>query len=138
MTFRRLSISALALLALVPAACGGDDAPSVDNPGQSPSTTEQAEQDTGGGATPAEGTVEVQMKDFQFLPASIDVKVGQKISWRNEDTAEHDATSEKSGLETELIGQGETIDFTPEKAGTIEYVCSIHPNMTGTINVTDQ
>ena len=31
---------------------------------------------------------------------------------------------------------GATFEFTADKAGKISYVCSFHPGMTGTINVT--
>ena len=34
------------------------------------------------------------------------------------------------------FGQGGTYTFKPTKAGTIAYVCTIHPGMTGTLNVT--
>ena len=115
MTARRPLLALIAALALVPAACGSDEEniKAVTEPGQ------------------------VSMKSFAFVPAEATVKVGEKVTWKNEDSAKHDATGEGSDLKTPLIGQGETTDYTPTKAGTIEYVCSIHPNMKGTLTVTE-
>ena len=127
---------ALLLSALTLAACGGGDSePTVQDVNPDPTNAGEAAEDTGSGGSTAEGTREVVMKGFQFEPAELTVKVGQEVTWRNEDSAPHDAFSEKDGLDTDDINQGETTEFTPEKAGTIEYICSIHPQMKGTLIV---
>ena len=128
---------ALSALAFLPAACGGGE-DSVDNPGQTPQNGGEAAEDTGSGGAAAQGTVEIVIKDFKYDPEVAKVQVGQEISWRNEDTAIHDAFSEKDGLDTKDIGKGETVEYTPEKAGTIEYICSIHPQMKATLEIADQ
>ncbi len=97
---------------------------------------ESAEDSSGGGST-AEGTREVVMKDFKFEPAELTVKVGQSVSWRNEDDAKHDAYSEEHGLDTNDIGKGGEVTFQPDKAATINYICSIHPQMKGTLTVVE-
>lgn len=133
---RRTALILLSAFALLPAACGGDDE-ETPTTAATPEVTATAEEDSGGGATSAEGTVEIVMKDFAFEPADATVKVGQEVTWRNEDTAKHDAFSEESGLDTADIGQNGTTSYTPDKAGTIEYICSIHPSMKGTLTVTE-
>jgi plastocyanin len=139
MSARRSLTLFLSAVALLPAACGGDEANTVDNPGQpSPENAGEPAEDTGSGGATAQGTVEIVMKDFKFEPSTAKVKVGQEISWRNEDDAQHDAFSEESGLDTNEIGQGQTVEYTPEKAGTINYICSIHPRMKGTLEIADQ
>jgi plastocyanin len=126
----RTLILVLTAVALVASGCGGDDE------GSSPA---------GGGAGEAEspsaasksGALEIKMKDFQFDPKSATVKAGQEVKWVNEDTADHDVTDEKTGLfESKQLGQGGTFTFTAKKAGTIEYVCTLHPGMTGKLTVT--
>ena len=121
----------LLLASVVIAGCGGsDETPAEPTAGSSGSA--------GGGSAPAsaEGTVAITMKDIAFSPAEVTAKVGQKIVWTNEDDVQHDADATSGAeFETELIGKGGTAEFTPEKAGTIEYVCSVHPNMKGTITV---
>jgi plastocyanin len=130
----------LATLAFLPAACGGNDEPdpTVQDANPDPTTAGESAEDTGSGGATAQGTVEIVMKDFKFEPATAKVKVGQEISWRNEDDAKHDAFSEEHGLDTPEIGQGKTVEYTPDKAGTIQYICSIHPNMKGTLEIADQ
>lgn len=130
---------ALLISALTLAACGGDDGnTTVQDPNPDPTVGGEAAEDTGSGGATAQGTVEIVMKDFAFEPSTAQVKVGQEVSWRNEDSAKHDAFSEEHNLDTADIGQGETVEFTPEEPGTIDYICSIHPEMKGTLEVADQ
>jgi hypothetical protein len=39
-------------------------------------------------------------------------------------------------LHPPTLSQGQTWSYTFSKAGTYSYICSIHPNMTGSITVT--
>ena len=121
---RRLAIP-LTLLALLAAACGGDD----DDGGNG-----------GGGGTSAaacpSGSVEIKMADIKFDPAEATAGVGQEICWINEDTIEHDAVAESGAtFESELFGKGETFTTTVDAPGTVDYICTVHPGMTGTITV---
>ena len=137
MPARRTLALFLSAIAFLPAACGGDDDNEANRPEANPDPTmggEAAEDSSGGGAT-AEGTVEIVMKGFQFDPKEATVKVGQSVTWRNEDSAKHDAFSEKDALDTNDIDKGGTVTFQPDKAGTINYICSIHPSMKGTLVV---
>ena len=76
------------------------------------------------------------IKGFAFAPQTIEAKVGQKITWTNDDAAPHTVTA-KSGadLDSGTLAQGASFSFTPTEAGTIEYLCAIHPSMVGTIKV---
>ncbi|HWI23086.1 MAG TPA: plastocyanin/azurin family copper-binding protein [Baekduia sp.] len=114
---------ALAASALL-AACGGDGDKSSDTP-------------AAGKAAPV-ATNTVNMKDIQFDPKEITVKVGQKITWTNEDSATHNVVAE-SGAEftSDNFGQGGTYSFSPKEAGTIKYECTLHPGMEGSIEVTE-
>ena len=38
-------------------------------------------------------------------------------------------------FKSQNFGKGGTFSFTPTKAGTIKYVCTIHPGMDGTLTV---
>jgi plastocyanin len=76
----------------------------------------------------------VDMTDSTFAPQSLDAKVGDTISFVNKDEIAHNATGE--GIDSGTIAGGATFDFEAAKAGTISYVCTFHPGMTGTINVT--
>ena len=121
----------LATLALVAAGCGGDDEEGGGtSTGAEPAATTPAE-DTGS----ASGDVAIAMKDIQFDPADATAKVGQKVVWTNEDSAPHNVVG--GPIKSSDFGQGETFEYTPEEAGTIDYVCTIHPGMDGKLTVTE-
>jgi len=127
---RRTLILVLTALALLAGGCGGDDE------GSSPAGGGAGKAEPSGAASES-GALEIKMKDFQFDPKSATVKVGQTVKWVNEDTADHDVTDEKTGqFESKQFGQGGSFEFTPKKAGTIDYVCTLHPGMTAKLIVT--
>jgi plastocyanin len=112
----------LALLAIGAAACGGDD----DGGSQGASSE----------ACPS-GAVVIEMVDIKFDPEDATAGAGDEICWINEDTIDHNAVAERGAqFESELFGKGQTFTTTVEQPGTVDYVCTIHPSMTGTIEVT--
>jgi plastocyanin len=97
----------------------------------------------GGGATDdaaksdaAAAPIAVDIADFAFAPKAIQAKVGQTITFTNKDSAPHTATAtEGAKFDSGQLDQGKSFSYTAKKAGTIQFVCSFHPNMTGTITV---
>jgi plastocyanin len=80
--------------------------------------------------------VKVSMKNIKYVPKNVQVRVGQKITWVNEDPVSHTVTAKQGAdFDSGTVNSGGTFSFTPEKAGTIAYVCIIHPDQTGTITV---
>jgi plastocyanin len=75
---------------------------------------------------------------FDFTPASLTIKQGQTVRWRNDDIVGHNVESDL-GVPAEfygdLPGKG-TFSFTFTVPGTYPYSCTIHPSMRGTIIVT--
>jgi plastocyanin len=88
------------------------------------------------GGSSDSGPPSIGMKDLRFHPARATVKVGQKVTWENEDTVDHNVTA-KSGAKfmSKAFGGGGSYSFTPRAAGTIEYVCTLHPGMDGKLVV---
>jgi plastocyanin len=143
----RMLCIAGACLALAAAGCGDDDEDTGGGGGgaaatqESPApeteteTTETTEAET---TEAAEGDITVTMKDFAFDPQEVEGKVGQKVTWVNEDDAPHNAVAQNGGdLKTETFGKDGSDSYTLDEAGTIEYICTVHPQMTGTITVTE-
>ena len=66
------------------------------------------------------------------------MQVGQQIRWHNADSITHTATQKGGGgFDTGLIPAGGTSGpITLSAPGTIDYLCTIHPTMVGTLNVT--
>jgi plastocyanin len=138
----RLPATTLACLALtaggVLAGCGSDNKDSASTPAAAPPPAATTPAST----TPAAASgdvVKVNMKDIKFVPADITVKVGQKIEWTDTDgQIPHTVTSQTKGADFDsgTLQPGATFDYTPTKAGTINYICTIHSGQTGTITVT--
>jgi len=83
---------------------------------------------------PAQGkTSEVRIMNFSFNPPALIVKVGDTVKWVNSDQAPHKIASDT--FNSQDLNNGDNFSFTFTKAGTYNYHCSIHPFMTGTINV---
>jgi plastocyanin len=77
------------------------------------------------------------MQNIAFDPKAVTVKVGQKVTWTNDDSVDHNVTSQSGEtIKSDNFGKGGTFSFTPKKAGKISYVCTIHPGMTATLTVT--
>jgi plastocyanin len=90
---------------------------------------------TTGSGSPGPGNT-VTIKDFKFTPASLTVKVGTKVTFINEDTTTHTATSQGgSTISSGNLAHGQSYTVTFTKAGTYQYICSIHPYMKGTVTV---
>ncbi len=122
-----------AVVALAVAGCG-DDSSDTASTGSDPSAAES----TPSTSSPAgkEGGVEIGMKGLQFEPRDVTVKVGATITWKNLEDVGHNVVAEEGAdFESDTFGKGGTYEFKAEKAGSVKYVCTIHPGMQGTITV---
>ena len=110
----------LATAALAPLGCGGG---------------EQSQQAPIPTAAPA--TVEIEIADFLFEPEETVVAAGGKVTWVNNDAASHTATedSDPPGFDTAILKSGDENTVAFEDPGTYEYLCVLHPFMTGTVTV---
>lgn len=88
-------------------------------------------------STPA-ATDSVTIDNFAFSPADITVKAGATVTWTNKDSVTHTVTETDSlkGPDSGNLASGKTYSFTFTAAGTYHYHCSIHPEMLGTVTVT--
>jgi len=89
-----------------------------------------------GGDVAAAGTA-VEIKNFSFMPAELDIAVGTTVTWTNADSAPHTATQAggSGGFQSGKLDQSATFSFTFDTAGSFEYFCEFHPNMKGTVVV---
>jgi plastocyanin len=128
---RRILLALCAVVALAAAGCGGSNSGSTSSGSSSSASTSTAAAASSGGG------VAIKMQNIAFDPKSVTVKVGQKVTWTNDDTVDHNVTSQSGEtIKSDNFGKGGTFSFTPTKAGTIKYVCTIHPGMTATLTVT--
>lgn len=103
----------------------------TDPPDGSPTATAEA---TPGGNDAGGGTV-VPIAQFAFDPASVSVAVGTTVTWTNIDTVPHTVTATDGSFNSGNLNPGDSFSFTFDGAGTFDYICNYHPNMTGTIIV---
>ena len=77
----------------------------------------------------------VEIRDFAFSPRTAEIRVGDTVSWTNRDSVAHTATARNGSFDTGLLGEGESGSIRFTTAGTYRYVCTPHPDMTGTVVV---
>jgi len=80
---------------------------------------------------------EVTQKDKKFNHKALTVKVGDSVSFKNEDPFVHNIFS-LSDIKTFDLGsypQGQSKKVTFDKPGTVDIECAIHPEMKMTVEV---
>ncbi len=79
--------------------------------------------------------VTVAISNYAFVPKSLTVKAGTRVTWANHDQTAHTATADAGGFDTGTVNpsSSRTIDF--KRPGTFTYHCSFHAFMTATITV---
>jgi plastocyanin len=137
-TSRRAAVVGIVALSALLAGCGSDADTS------SPTTTSES------GTDHREHAVDI--KTFQFDPKTIEVEVGDTVTWTNNDAIVHTVTSgtreydpadsgrvtktNKSGqFDEELDGKGSTAEATFDEPGTYHYFCDRHPGMEADVEV---
>ena len=75
--------------------------------------------------------VHVAMKNMKFSPATIEIKKGDTVEWKNDDITPHTATS--AMFDSGSIASDATWRHTFTEAGNFSYTCTFHPVMKGTI-----
>jgi plastocyanin len=117
-------------------ACGGGgdgDTSTVAEPAADASSG--ASSDASGPGGEAARAAKVEIADFAYDPDPVRVQVGGKVIWLNQDSAPHTATAEDGSFDTGTLEEGKLGSETFKQAGTYAYVCGIHPDMHGTVEV---
>lgn len=80
----------------------------------------------------------VAIKNFAFSPATLKVAVGTTVTWTNQDTDPHTVTSTGTGgpLHSAALTTHAAYSYKFTEPGTYAYLCTIHPFMTATVEVT--
>jgi plastocyanin len=80
--------------------------------------------------------------DKAYQPNPITVKVGGEITWTNNDSQIHTATSGAPGstdsgsvFDSGILSPGGSYSFTFDQPGDFPYYCTLHPQMVGTVSV---
>jgi len=113
-----------AALAVILAACSGGASP-----------TPLGSSAPGASSGGAGGSSAVAIKNTAYNPATITAKVGDKVTWTNNDSVTHTVTLDDNSADSGDLAAGATFDHTFASAGTFAYHCKIHSSMHGTVTV---
>jgi plastocyanin len=124
-------VVAIAIVALLAAACGSSSKP-VSNPIEQPPLDMRNQR-----------RVEINAADNLFDPVTIEITAGTTVTWHNTDTVAHDVSKSVDGqdfgapfgVRVPQFGPGATYSFTFDKPGVYFYTCTIHTGMNGKIQV---
>ena len=87
--------------------------------------------------TPPVSAGDIQIYNMKYSPATLTVKKGTTVKWKNTDGYAHTATSNDGiTFDTGNIAGGATASYAANTAGTFDYHCTIHgTTMAGTLVV---
>jgi len=83
-----------------------------------------------------QGGTAISMSDFKFNPATLTVPVGTTITWTNQDEEPHTVAAKDGSFHSPGMDTHGSYSYTFTAPGSYDYICSIHPFMTGTVVVT--
>jgi len=122
-----------AAAALSVGGCGGNEGSTASKPAPAATATSTPTPS----ATTASGGDETTVKivDFEYEPKTVSVTTGSRITWENEDAANHTVTFEKEPGDLGNVDPRKKLKSSFESAGRFAYVCQYHPSMKGTVVV---
>ena len=79
--------------------------------------------------------VTVIIQSFAYRPATLRVRAGTRVTWRNEDTSPHTATARGGAFSTRALEKNQSRTLTLSRPGRFTIVCVFHAFMHGTVIV---
>jgi plastocyanin len=70
-----------------------------------------------------------------FSPNTLTVTAGSTVTWTNHDEEPPTVVSDAGLFRSGAMDTNESFSFKFDKRGTYRFICSIHPQMVGTIGV---
>jgi len=83
-------------------------------------------------AKPASHTVNID--GVAYVPETLTVHQGDMVTWINKDPFPHTVTA-KGAFDSHDIAAGASWRYVARKPGAYDYICTLHPNMKGTLKV---
>jgi plastocyanin len=91
----------------------------------------------GASSGPGHVNSNVSVEDYDFAPGTITVPAGTQVHWSWTGKAPHTVTADNGSFDSDIQMQGAEYKHTFATPGTFTYHCNIHPDMKGTVNVTN-
>jgi plastocyanin len=77
----------------------------------------------------------IAIDNFSFAPTPTAVAIGTTVTWSNRDDAPHNVVSTDRHFRSPVLDTGDQFSYRFERPGTYKYFCSLHPKMTGAVQV---
>ena len=78
---------------------------------------------------------EVMIQFAAFAPAQLDVLPGETVTWMNMSQRSHTVTADDGSFDSGVVAGGDSYARAFTATGAYPYHCSIHPGMTGEVDV---
>jgi amicyanin len=101
-----------------------------------PQASAPAPGDTSPSPSSPNGGTPVSISDFKFNPATLTIPSGTTVTWTNQDEEPHTIAAKDGSFHSPGLDTHGSYSFTFTTPGSYDYICSIHPFMTGTVVVT--
>jgi plastocyanin len=88
-----------------------------------------------GAPAAAASSNQIMVKDFMFSPMNLTVSPGSTVTWKNLDGEPHLVVSLDGKFRSQALDQNESFSFKFDNPGVYKYICTIHPQMKGTLVV---
>ncbi len=79
---------------------------------------------------------DVRIVDNAFSPRSVTISTGSTLVWSNTGALPHTVTARSGAFDSGLVMPSGTYRRTFNNPGSFEYICTLHPEMVGTVTVT--
>jgi plastocyanin len=86
-------------------------------------------------AAAASAKVDVDIAKFLFAQKEITVAPGTTVVWTNRDETPHTVAAADKSFSSKGLDTNETFEHTFAKEGDFDYICTVHPFMTGVVHV---
>ncbi len=87
------------------------------------------------------GNVRIDIVDFAFEPAMVEVPLGATVTWVNVGPTDHTTVAfgvdGKKVFDSNIMHEGDVFSLEPTQAGRYEYICGLHPSMMAVLIVTE-
>ncbi len=84
---------------------------------------------------PVTGVTQLNIQNFAYQPANMQVRVGTTVTWTNQDNVPHSVTFKNGMKDSGLLSQGQSFSYTFNTPGSYQYFCTVHPYMIATVTV---
>ncbi len=81
------------------------------------------------------GVTHMNMQNFAYQMANIQVRAGTTVTWTNQDNVPHSVTFKNGMKDSGLFYQEQSFSYTFNTPGTYQYYCTVHPYMVATVTV---